>query len=178
MFFSKNTKGFYDPTHSGIDIPADAVEITAEEYAALLLGDAAGQIIIADGGGYPILTDPTAVLPLADLKLAKKAAIEQWRDIERYKDVTAQGRQWQADERSQDLLNKAITLATAGLPLPAAWRDAGNNDMPITALADLLEIAGVIAAQTQTAYTTSWALKAAVDAANAPAAVDAVGWPV
>lgn len=88
--------------------------------------------------------------------------------------VQAHGRTWQADKRSQELLGSAITLAANGLPLPPAWRDIDNNNMPITALADLLIIAGAIAAQTQAAYTTSWSRKAALEAPVTVPDVDAV----
>ncbi|WP_338360326.1 DUF4376 domain-containing protein, partial [Enterococcus faecalis] len=70
-------------------------------------------------------------------------------------------------------LNGAIALAQAGGPLPAVWQDAENNDMPVTSLADLLAIAGAIAQQVQQAYATSWARKAAVDAAKTAEEVEA-----
>ena len=72
------------------------------------------------------------------------------------------------------MLAAAITLAQAGGPLPAVWRDAENNNMPVTSLADLLAIAGAIAQQTQAAYARSWQRKAAVDAATTIEEVNAV----
>ncbi len=90
------------------------------------------------------------------------AEIERARDAACTAPVTAHGRTWQADQRSQALLGQAITLASAGLPLPAVWRDADNRDMPITSLGDLLAIAGAIAAQVQAAYAASWEAKAAL----------------
>ncbi len=54
MFYSKATGGFYDRAiHS--KIPADAVEITADEHAALLLGQSRGQVISGDEFGRPVL---------------------------------------------------------------------------------------------------------------------------
>lgn len=41
-------------------IPADAVEITAEEHAALLDGQSSGKFIVAGFDGRPELTDPPA----------------------------------------------------------------------------------------------------------------------
>lgn len=73
--------------------------------------------------------------------------------------------------------NKAISLAGLGLPLPAVWRDADNNDMAVTGIMDLLQIAGAMAYQTQTAYGISWTLKAQVDAATTAAELEAVVWP-
>lgn len=106
---------------------------------------------------------PDAVL--AESKAAKKRRIEAERDAACVANVTVGDHVWQADKRSQELLGQAISLAQVGLPLPPVWRDADNNDVPITSIADLLAIAGAIAHQTQTAYATAWARKAAVDAA-------------
>ena len=113
----------------------------------------------------------------AEYKAAKKAEIEQWRDAACYENVTALNREWQADARSQDLLNKAISLAGMGLPLPEVWRDADNNDMAVSSINELLVIAGAMALQTQTAYGISWTLKAQVDAATTTEEIEAVVWP-
>ena len=110
--------------------------------------------------------DPHPDALLAEAKAAKKRQIEAERDAACWQPVTALGRTWDADKRSQELLASAITLAQAGGPLPAVWRDHDNNDMPVTDIADLLAIAGAIIQQVQTAYATSWARKAAVDAAT------------
>jgi hypothetical protein len=116
-------------------------------------------------------TSETAVLAaknklLAAAKAKKKARIESERDAQCEKPVQALGRTWDADKRSQELLASAITIAQAGGPLPVVWRDYDNDNMQVTSIDDLLAIATAIAAQTQTAYTKSWARKEAVDAAQ------------
>ena len=58
MLYSKSTGGFYDAAIHGDNIPTDAVEITAEEHAALLEGQSQGKIIYADKNGKPVLKDP------------------------------------------------------------------------------------------------------------------------
>lgn len=113
---------------------------------------------------------------LGEIKAEKLAQLKPARDAATVANVTAHGRQWQADERSQKLLSAAITLAMAGAPLPPVWRDANNSNMPITTLAELVAIAGAMARQTQAAYSKSWTLKDQVDAAQTPGAVDAVVW--
>lgn len=110
--------------------------------------------------------DPHPDALLAEAKVAKKRQIEAERDVACEQPVTALGRTWDADKRSQELLSSAITVAQAGGPLPAVWRDHDNNDMPIANLSDLLAIVGAIAQQVQQAYAASWARKAAVDAAT------------
>ncbi|MEO1750739.1 DUF4376 domain-containing protein [Thiofaba sp. EF100] len=114
---------------------------------------------------------PDAVL--AEAKAAKKRQIEADRDAQCEQPVSALGRAWDADKRSQELLATAVTLAQAGAPLPPVWRDCHNNDMPVTGIAELLAISGAIAAQTQAAYATSWMRKAAVDAATTLEEVEA-----
>jgi hypothetical protein len=53
-------------------IPADAVEISDAEHAALLAGQSAGKCITADADGRPVLTDPPAT-PFAQQKAAELA---------------------------------------------------------------------------------------------------------
>ena len=118
--------------------------------------------------------DPHPDAMLAEAKAAKKRQIGAERDAACEQPVTALGRTWDADKRSQELLNGVIALAQSGGPIPAVWRDRDNDDMPIAGLSDLLAIAGAIAQQVQQAYTTSWARKAAVDAATTIYEVNAV----
>lgn len=58
MYASKTTRGFYDSAIHGDNMPADVVEITANEHAALLEGQSNGKLIYFDKGGYPFLADP------------------------------------------------------------------------------------------------------------------------
>lgn len=122
--------------------------------------------------------DGTAIVPRTDLlvaaKGARRAEIDRARDAACVAPVEAHGRLWQADPRSQQMLAAAILLAGTGLPLPRVWRDAANNDKPIAGLSDLLSIAAAIAVQTETAYATSWARKAALDACATLEDVEAV----
>lgn len=71
MFYSATTGGFYDREIHGDNIPADAVEISAEEHAALLKGQSNGKIIAGDENGYPVLQDT----PLPDTTAVRRAEI-------------------------------------------------------------------------------------------------------
>jgi hypothetical protein len=123
-------------------------------------------------GEAPLDPHPDALL--AEAKAAKKRQIEAERGAQCEQPVQALGRTWDADQRSQELLNGTIALAQAGGSLPTVWRDHDNDNMPVTSLAELLAIADAIAAQTQAAYARSWARKAAVDAATTIEEVNAV----
>lgn len=60
MFYSASANGFFPANRSR---PSDAVSITAGEHAALLAGQARGQIIVAGGGGRPVLADTQPLPP-------------------------------------------------------------------------------------------------------------------
>lgn len=76
MFYSKTTGGFYDREIHGDNIPSDAVEITIEQHAALLEGQANGKRIVADEDGFPVLADRPALTDeeLQQLKNAEARA--------------------------------------------------------------------------------------------------------
>lgn len=57
MFASKTTRGFYDVAIHGDNMPADVVEITKEEHAALMEGQSNGKLIDFDEAGRPVLHD-------------------------------------------------------------------------------------------------------------------------
>lgn len=73
-FYSKTTGGFY-PEGMRADYeaagtwPADGVEITDDEHAALIDGQSAGKRIIAGADGRPVLSDPPTV-PFAQIAAA------------------------------------------------------------------------------------------------------------
>lgn len=76
IFYSAFTSGFYDDSvHSPNMIPVDAAEITDEEHQELLQGQAAGQRIIANESGFPVLAD-VELPPLGMLIDRAQAAID------------------------------------------------------------------------------------------------------
>ncbi|RIY41936.1 hypothetical protein [Neopusillimonas maritima] len=79
MFFSPKTKTFFDPEYNKGNIPADAVEITADERAALLKGESEGKQITIDVNGYPILQDQPPSTP-KEIEAAKKAIVQRHMD--------------------------------------------------------------------------------------------------
>lgn len=62
-WYAASTLGFYLDSIHGADIPADAVEISAAEHKALLDGQTAGQMIVPDENGYPVLVAPPPYEP-------------------------------------------------------------------------------------------------------------------
>lgn len=68
MFYSPSTRGFYDRSIHGDNIPEDVVEITDEMHEFLIAGQSSGKRISSDDSGFPILVDappaPPAPAPL------------------------------------------------------------------------------------------------------------------
>lgn len=58
MFYSASTGGFYSREIHGANMPADVLEIAAEEHAALLDGQANGLKIECGDDGLPFLVAP------------------------------------------------------------------------------------------------------------------------
>ena len=111
-------------------------------------------------------------------KKVKLDWVHMERDVRCVVDVIAYGRPWQADLRSQDLLNKVVGLALAGAPLPTVWRDSNNSDMPITSVEQLVVIGGAMAQQTEIVYHRSWELKAAIWAATSEEELSLIEWEI
>lgn len=76
-FYSASTNGFYSEEMNGDTIPEDAIEITDEEWGALLDGQSKGKLISSDKKGRPVLKDypaPTAE-QLAVIAASEKAKL-------------------------------------------------------------------------------------------------------
>ena len=102
MKYAKSTNGFYDEAIHGDNIPADAVEITIEEHAALLEGQSQGKLIQADANGRPVLVDPPPPTP--------EQIIAQYTDgVQQHLDNFARTRNY------DDILS-AATYATSQVP--------------------------------------------------------------
>lgn len=63
MKYSASANGFFLPEVHGTAIPPDAVDITDEEHADLLLGQSEGLLIAPGPGGFPQLVEPTPLTP-------------------------------------------------------------------------------------------------------------------
>lgn len=57
LYYSQSTSGFYSKDINGDNIPQDAVELSEEEYRALLEGQSKGKRIVSDLNGLPSLAD-------------------------------------------------------------------------------------------------------------------------
>lgn len=79
VYYSPSTNGFYVQSINGSRIPTDVVEVTPDQYVALMEGQSVGQQIIADAG-VPRLTAPASSLDsvLAGYEAAIEARLDQF----------------------------------------------------------------------------------------------------
>lgn len=178
MKYSKLTGGFYSAEiHTPAQIPADAVEITAAEHAALLAAQASGKAIIADMAGKPIAVDRLSTLTLVQVRAEKLAQLDAARKAAETAQVTVQGKPFPATEEFQAKIGRALNYIGRGKPLDLAdaWRD--SNAAPVAMNATLLgQIEYAITAQGVAAWKKYWLLFDAVMAATTPEEVAAVVW--
>ena len=175
MFFSATSGGFYSREIHGDNIPADAVEITAEEHQALLEGQSNGKVIAADKNGKPVLKNPPP-LTLDEAKVAKLAEINAACDAEigaikaTYPDTEVMT--WDKQEREARAL---LADAAAVTPLIDAIASARGLDR--------VELANRIIANADQFATASGALlgkrlklKDEINAATKVKQVEAIVW--
>lgn len=118
MFYSKTTNGFYTREIHGENIPADAVEINAEQHAALLQGQSEGKLIVADENGYPVLVDQPA--PTAE-QLATQARAER--------DTKLSATNWLVERHREEQETGTTTLTAQQYADLLAYRQA-LRDVP------------------------------------------------
>ncbi len=158
MRYSAQTGGFYTTEIHGTNIPADAVEITSADHAALLAAQSAGKLIEPDANGYPIAVDPPPPT-LAEVQAAAHAAIDGEAGASRARYITVA-----AGQEATYMLKEqqARAYKSAGYPV------ASISDYPmIQAEAAAVYGAAPTAAEIQSACDTviaqadAWIAKAA-----------------
>lgn len=185
MFYAKSTGGFYSREIHGDAIPADAVEITDTEHAALLDAQSHGKIIQAENDGKPIAVDPpkpTAADMLGRIKAKRDQIVLQGIKV---------GTKWyHSDEASRTkyigLLRMADAAVTAGgagtTPLQYGGQDIQWKTMDGTFIKMTVQRANDVFAAVSgldfAAFAVAETHKAAMEVSADPAAYDfSSGWP-
>jgi len=75
IHYSPSTRGFYTTEIHGDNVPGDAVEVSGDQYAALMGGQASGQQISPGVGGVPELVDAQGPGPLAQIAALESATM-------------------------------------------------------------------------------------------------------
>lgn len=127
-------------------------------------------------GNSPLPMDVPPV-PLAAVKEAKIAEIEEAYQQAIQQPISYMGHVFQADSASQDILTKTLTSlnAVGAVPDGFAWWDISNVPVPMT-LAQLNGLAFAMLARGWESFQHKQALKDAARAAQTVADVEAVAW--
>ena len=171
IYYAKSTHGFYDTAIHGDNIPSDAVEIAAEEHAALIEGQSQGKLIQADANGRPVLVDPP-----------KLTAAEVWDRIKARRDATKAGGvkvgdKWFHTDESSRIQHMALNMMGSGIPANLQWKtmDGTFVTMTQTLAGQVFQAAATL---DMTAFEKAEEHKVAMEASTDPAAYDySDGWP-
>ncbi|MFV0422051.1 hypothetical protein [Oleidesulfovibrio sp.] len=136
MHYSPTTNGFYHPAIHSTNIPADVVEISSADHAALMAAQAQGKIIRPDANGYPVaVTPPPPPAPTrAELYTAKQAEIRDGAETILTRLATEYGalerQTWDQQAAEADALQ-----ANPDAPAPLVRAIAAARGMPVADLA-------------------------------------------
>lgn len=176
MLYSARTGGFYTAQIHLSSIPPDAVEITDEEHRALLDGQSAGKLIVADDTGHPVLRDP----PKPALEVRQAAA---WEAIKTERDRRTQqggykvGPHWFHSDTFSRTQQLGLVMMGANMPPGVKWKTLSGDMVDMTpALAQAIFAAA--AASDVTIYAAAEAHRLAMLASETPETYDFTGgWP-
>ena len=157
-------------------MPADVVEITAEQHAALIEGQASGQRIEGDANGFPVLVSPPE---------PTRAEVEArlWEQIKAERDRRTQqggfnvGAYWFHSDTFSRTQQLALLSMGANIPAGLQWKTMSGAFVEMTpTLAQSIFAAG--AASDQAIFAAAEAHHAAMIASEDPAGYDfSAGWP-
>lgn len=172
MFYAKSTGGFYDREIHGDNIPADAIEITADEHAALLSAQSSGKVIQADQNGHPVAVDPP-----------KPTAAQVWERIKTERDRRTDqggykvGTKWFHSDQKSRSQQLGLVLLGASIPANLQWKTMDGSFVTMTqTLAQQILASG--ASSDQAIFAAAETHKAAMEASADPASYDfSGGWP-
>ncbi len=177
-YYAPSTRAFYD-SNIPAPIPADAIEISAEQHQVLVVGvNAGGTIVIVDGD--PVLTPYAAPAPTAS-DLAAYANRKQWEMATGGFSIAIDGtpRTFATDSTAQGLITgKSVRLGQPNPPASIDWQFADVGFVMISA-ADFIVAATAIADFVQATFDALKPVLAAIGAGTITtiAEIDAAAWP-
>ena len=136
--------------------------------------DAATQSAFFRDGAWVVKTTS----PLEDAKAAKRTEITAACLTAIAAGFTYDGHAYDSDDQSrQNIIGTAAAVANGvALPTGFTWRTADNQDVPMDG-PGVIALGAALLAHTQAQYSTSWALKAQIDAAQDNTTVEQITWP-
>lgn len=185
MFYSNQTGGFYIIEMHGDSIPADSVEISADEHTALLAGQSGGQRIVADVNGRPQLADPP-----------KATAAQVWDSIKSKRDAVSSrgvkvGTKWyHTDETSRAKYIGLVRMADAAVSAGGSgtttlqyggqdiqWKTMDGSFIKMT-VQRANDVFNAVSGLDFTAFAAAETHRVAMEASADPSEYDySAGWP-
>ena len=189
MFYAKSTGGFYDTAIHGDAIPADAVEITNEQHAALLSAQSAGKLIQSDDGGNPIAVAPPAP-SIETLRARAWESMKAERDRRKAGGVMVGGNWFHSDadsriqwlgikDTARDLLadGKTVDEPVTVLGHPLQWKTIAGDFAAVT-VRTALDVVTATKELDAVLFTIAEQKRVEMEASADPAAYDVLaGWP-
>lgn len=121
----------------------------------------------------------TAAFDIASAKAHKRLSIEHERAELLSAPVEYNGNMYDASPMALFNLISTLIFLLGGntLPVGFVWRDADNNNVPLT-VAELSLLGGVLFARNNAVYAQSFVLKDQLLAAQTIEEIDSIAWPV
>lgn len=167
IFVSPTVGGFFH--QPGNNIPEDAVQITADQYATLLRGLSEGKSIAWVGEGVPVLVDPEPV--------AKdyKGIVAQERFAREATGVNVDGLQIETTRDSQALIASTGLSAVLDPEYRCNFKTVGG--FVEIGSAQIITIAKAVRAHVQACFDRELSLLRAIDAGEYHDEMLSQGWP-
>ncbi|WP_426216988.1 DUF4376 domain-containing protein [Pseudomonas sp. DWRC2-2] len=169
VFYSSGTKGFYN-TAVHVDIPKDSIEVSQNEYEALLEGLSLGKLITLSSSGTLQLSDP----------LAKERDWPSEIALARYSHevsgVTTQGMEILTDRDTQGKLTASALRAQRSNDYSVDWKLADGTFVKLSAN-QILGVAEAVDDYVQACYSREKALLTILAEGDFDAALLLEGWP-
>lgn len=180
MYYSHSTGGFYpadmrDIYEAAGTWPADAVELTADEYTALRAGLDRGMRIAQGPDGRPVLVDPRDLMTLDEHRAIKISQINAARDAALVAGIEYGGHVYDSDAKSVQRITGAVVLAMADANFSTGWVTKDNTIVTLTA-ADVIALGQAAASHEAGIIFKARQLKDQVLAATTRAEIEAITW--
>lgn len=144
-YFSSSAKGFFDTDLAEYELPADAVEISREQHAELMVAQSNGATIQSDENGYPVAVfPPPKTLAEAQTEVWEKIKAERERRKAGGFKVDADGVfKWFHSDSDSRIQQIGLVMMGANMPQGLKWKtmDGSFVDMTPMLASDIFSVA-------------------------------------
>lgn len=178
MFYSETTKGFYNlEIHSTDSIPEDAIEISVDYYANLMLEQSNGKIISMGEDGFPVANYP--VIIKTKESLLSEVAEKRWKA--ETGGIVVSEKQIATDRESQAQLTSVYTALKNNLIPSTYWKIEDGTFVEMT-LSDIEPMAQAVSSHVRACFDNEKKHFDSISILITQEEIDAydinTGWPV